>query len=602
MTTDNRVRVLSLFSGAGGLDLGLERAGMDIIALCEIEPKARAVLRHHWPDTPIYNDVQEVTRERLTADGVARPHLVAGGSPCQDLSVAGRRAGLSGGRSGLFWEQVRIADEYEADLLWENVVGALSSNGGADFAAVLWGISGALPDVPAKGKWSKSGVVVGPKRVALWRVLDAQRFGVPQRRRRVYVVGCSREVAPWFAALLFELQGGGGDFAPSEPSGTVTTGTVELGSGATSAGAPSLGSSEGSSGAATFVKVIRSGARDAEGNLPPEVWREEGTHPTLNTFDIGDSRTAVVALQDPAASAFSGAHGGHTAHAATLLAHGTRLNYANETFIMQEPKIANTLTPNIRGTNNDENTVVQYAQAPNITNPDVAGTIGARGGERLDLDTAGAYVIGEAQAFSGAHGGETELAATLLANRRMDYETETFITQEASDASFFALQPDDQRSGKGALRAVSTEVAPTIGCGDHHSDRGLRIVQQVNNEGVTLPALVRMREGKPGGGKGPLISEESSLTLATGNDQVLFHEQNATSATGDVTHALTASSSKGTTEDGTGRGVPIVSQQAAVWPEQIGTLTTAFDGKNYSNIQEVLSGSVILSEGPPDDE
>jgi DNA (cytosine-5)-methyltransferase 1 len=599
MNPDNRIRVLSLFSGAGGLDLGLERAGMDVVALCEIEPKARAVLRHHWPDTPIYNDVQEVTRERLTADGVARPDLVAGGSPCQDLSVAGRRAGLSGGRSGLFWEQVRIADEYQADLLWENVVGALSSNGGADFAAVLWGISGALPDVPAKGKWSKSGVVVGPKRVALWRVLDAQRFGVPQRRRRVYVVGCSREVAPWFAALLFELQGSGGDFAPSDAPGTGLAGAVELSAGTTSAGTSGSGSSEGSGGAATFVKVIRSGARDAEGNLPPEVWREEGTHPTLNTFDVGDSRTAVVALQDPAASAFSGAHGGETEQAATLLAHGVRLNYANETFIMQEPEIANTLTPNVRGTNNEGNTVVQYAQAPSTTEPDVAGTLGGRIGGRLDIDTAGAYVIGEAQAFSGAHGGETELAATLLANRRMDYETETFITQDP-EAAFFALQPDDQRAGKGALRAVTTEVAPTIGCGDHHSDRGLRIVQSPDS--VALPALVRMREGKPGGGKGPLISEQSSLTLATGNDQVLFQEKNTTSATGTVTHSLTASSSKGTTEDGTGRGVPIVSQETAVWPELIGTLTTAFDGKNYSNIQEVLSGSVVLSEGPSEDD
>ena len=155
--------------------------------------------------------------------------------------------------------------------------------------------------------------------------------------------------------------------------------------------------------------------------------------------------------------------------------------------------------------------------------------------------------------FSGSHGGKTDLAATLLAVRRGDYETETFITQGLDDS-------------------------------------------------VDLPVLVRMREGKPGGGKGPLISEQSSLTLATSNDQVLFHEDNATSATGDVTHALTASSSKGATEDGTGRGVPIVSQQSDVWPDQIGTLTTAFDGKNYSNIQEVLSGSVILSEGPTEDE
>lgn len=417
------IRVLSLFSGAGGLDLGLEAAGMEIIALCEIEAKARAVLRHHWPDTPIYNDVKEVTRERLTADGLPTPHIVAGGSPCQDLSIAGRRTGLSGGRSGLFWEQTRIADEYKADIIWENVAGALSSSEGADFAAVLWGITGALPELPPKGKWSKSGVVVGPKRVALWRILDAQRFGVPQRRRRVYVIGCSREVAPWFAALLFEFEGSSGDSEAGFSKGEGTAGTVEEFVESAGGGA----SGDGSGESLTFVKVIRSGARDTEGNLPPEVWREEDTHPTVNTFDMGDSRTAVLAVQDP--RAFSGSHGGETSEAATLLAHGVRLDWSSETFIMQEPM------------------------------------------------------------------------------------------------SFFALQPDDQQSGKGALRAVTTDVAPTIGRGDHHSDRGLRIVQVASDTEVALPALVRMREGKPGGGKGPLISSQVSLTIATGNDQVLFVEQ-----------------------------------------------------------------------------
>ena len=88
------IKVLSLFSGAGGLDLGLERAGMEVVALCEIDPKAKMVLRKHWPDLTIYNDVREVTRERLIADGIEHPDIVAGGSPCQDLSVAGRRKGL----------------------------------------------------------------------------------------------------------------------------------------------------------------------------------------------------------------------------------------------------------------------------------------------------------------------------------------------------------------------------------------------------------------------------------------------------------------------------------------------------------------------------
>lgn len=382
-----KVKVLSLFSGAGGLDLGLERAGMDVVALCEIDPKARAVLRRHWPATRIYEDVKEVSRERLESDGIERPDLVAGGSPCQDLSVAGKRRGLDGARSGLFWEQCRIADEYGADILWENVPGALSSNSGADFAAVLWGITGALVELPDGKKWAKAGVLVGPKRTAVWRVADAQRFGVPQRRRRVYVVGCSGAVARGLAPLLLEFQGGEGNRAASREAGTRAARTAQ--DGADDSGVPRAGrpgglygtARSGVTGAAystgvgwwndadgkagtlraeghphesnllsadlrngllsdevtgtlmahkmsystnamphvvqepqAFVKVIRSGARDADGNLPPEVWREEPTAPTVNVFDNGsDSRSTVLFVQPTGVVSATGA----TAHALT---------------------------------------------------------------------------------------------------------------------------------------------------------------------------------------------------------------------------------------------------------------------------------------------
>jgi DNA (cytosine-5)-methyltransferase 1 len=173
------MKVLSLFSGVGGFDLGLERAGMETVALCEWDKKAAHVLRRHWPDIPIYGDVSDVTGAQLIADGV-HPDLVAFGSPCQDLSVAGKRAGLAGERSGLFHEAVRIIRELRelTDgtlprwVIWENVVGALNSNGGADFGAVL----DAMADLGAL--------------FSEWAVLDAQNFGVAQRRRRVFLVSC----------------------------------------------------------------------------------------------------------------------------------------------------------------------------------------------------------------------------------------------------------------------------------------------------------------------------------------------------------------------------------------------------------------------------
>ena len=173
------MRVLSLFSGVGGFDMGLEAAGMTTVFQCEIDKHARAVLDHHWPDVPKWDDVTTLTGRHIL-DAVDGVDLVAWGSPCQDLSVAGQRRGLTGERSGLFHQGIRIIKElrelsngrYPTFSIWENVVGALSSNGGADFGEVLHEVD-------------EAGACFSE-----WAVLDAQYFGVPQRRRRVFVVSC----------------------------------------------------------------------------------------------------------------------------------------------------------------------------------------------------------------------------------------------------------------------------------------------------------------------------------------------------------------------------------------------------------------------------
>jgi len=176
-----------LFAGAGGLSMGLDMAGWEPAAHAEIEPHARAILRKHWPDTRLDGDVSQVNGADYA--GIT---LLSGGSPCQDLSIAGKRGGMtegSGTRSALYFEQVRIWQESNAPyFLWENVLGALSSNTGRDFAAVLSALVGAAVPVPDDG-WRSAGVASGPTGVAAWRVLDAQYFGVPQRRRRVFVLG-----------------------------------------------------------------------------------------------------------------------------------------------------------------------------------------------------------------------------------------------------------------------------------------------------------------------------------------------------------------------------------------------------------------------------
>jgi DNA (cytosine-5)-methyltransferase 1 len=169
------ITAVSLFAGVGGFDLALERSGVKVVASVEWDKKAQEVLRRHFPSSTIFGDISGVTGEQLISAGFnPKRGIITGGFPCQDLSVAGKRAGLQGSRSGLFWEIVRLLTETKAEnFILENVPGLLSSNDGRDMATVIT----ALDDI---------GFDVA------WRVLDAQHFGVPQRRRRVFIVGCLR--------------------------------------------------------------------------------------------------------------------------------------------------------------------------------------------------------------------------------------------------------------------------------------------------------------------------------------------------------------------------------------------------------------------------
>src|SRR5690606_28278115 len=105
------MNVLDIFSGIGGFSLGLERAGMKTVAFCEIEEFPRKVLAKHWPDVPIYEDVRELSRDRLESDGITGIDVICGGFPCQDISVAGKKVGISGARSSLWAEFARLIGE-----------------------------------------------------------------------------------------------------------------------------------------------------------------------------------------------------------------------------------------------------------------------------------------------------------------------------------------------------------------------------------------------------------------------------------------------------------------------------------------------------------
>jgi DNA (cytosine-5)-methyltransferase 1 len=196
-----------LFAGIGGFGLGFDNAGMKTIWHVEIDKNCQDVLRRHNPDSLILSDVCEAGKHNL-------PHadVISFGSPCQDLSIAGKRKGLiDGERSSLFFEAIRIVDELKPVIaVWENVPGALSSNSGRDFAQVL----GAFRDVGARD--------------IAWRILDAQYFGVPQRRRRIFVIadfGGERA-----AEILFESESVSGNTPKSGKAGETIARTLATGS------------------------------------------------------------------------------------------------------------------------------------------------------------------------------------------------------------------------------------------------------------------------------------------------------------------------------------------------------------------------------------
>jgi DNA (cytosine-5)-methyltransferase 1 len=159
------MKVFSLFTGVGGFELGMPKE-WEFVGFSEIDKYASQVLRYRFPNIKNYGDVKKIKTEELP-----NFDLLTGGSPCQDLSIAGKRRGLAGARSSLFMEYIRILrDKKPRYFIWENVKGALSSNYGFDFAVVL-------------NEFSEAGYSLW------WQVLNAKDFGVPQNRERIFVIG-----------------------------------------------------------------------------------------------------------------------------------------------------------------------------------------------------------------------------------------------------------------------------------------------------------------------------------------------------------------------------------------------------------------------------
>lgn len=217
----------SLFDGIGGWLLAARHAGVTPVWASEIEPFPCSVTARHFPDVKQLGDIT-----KIDPDKIEPVDIICAGSPCQDLSIAGKRKGLNGERSGLFRTAVdlvrrmreRTAGKYPRFFVWENVPGAFSSNKGADFRAVLEEIGQTEIPMPPNGKWANAGLVELPQCQIAWRVLDAQYWGVPQRRRRIFLFADFAADGRCAEEILFEQESVSWDTAASAGAGKGTAG------------------------------------------------------------------------------------------------------------------------------------------------------------------------------------------------------------------------------------------------------------------------------------------------------------------------------------------------------------------------------------------
>jgi len=253
------MRFISFFAGIGGFDIGLERAGHECVGQVEIDKNCRKVLSYQYPHIPKFGDIKEVDLDEL-------PHadLYVGGFPCQDLSIANtKREGLDGKRSILWWEFIRcIENRNPTYILAENVKGLLSARNGQDMGIVVRSL--------ADRGYSCE-----------WRVLDSQYFGVPQRRKRVFLV-----------ATKIDRHIGGGSYRP------ILFEQEELlwnpGKGGKAQNGNTKKIEKDTKEKDVYIKTARPVERNGS-----EKWENNVVHPTLNCFDMGDVRTvAAVTTKD----------------------------------------------------------------------------------------------------------------------------------------------------------------------------------------------------------------------------------------------------------------------------------------------------------------
>ena len=352
-----RLTLGSLFDGIGGWCLAAQRAGIKPIWSSEIEKFPLAVTAHHFPEVVQLGDITKL-------DGATLPpvDIICAGPPCQDLSVAGKQKGLAGERSGLFINAINIVRRmrlstgggYPRFFVWENVPGAFSSNHGLDFKAVLEEIGQATIPMPERGKWADAGLVQCDNCEIAWRVLDAQYFGVPQRRRRIFLVADFAKAGRCAGEILFERESVPGDSAQGGAERERIAGTAK-----------------GSTGTASRVKVLNKGDCQSKKVLKEPCMRTTtklGVCVANILYDHHPQDCRVTECKDiaPTVSAKYGTGGNNTPK---VMAAGFKAGQSKAGSLGYEEEKAATLSANMSGL---EPTVVTYAIAGNVIGRKVA--------------------------------------------------------------------------------------------------------------------------------------------------------------------------------------------------------------------------------------
>ena len=461
----------SLFDGSGGFPLGGLISGITPLWASEIEPFPIRVTTKRLPQVEHYGDVS-------TLDGAKLPpvDIITFGSPCQDMSIAGKREGLGGSRSSLFYQAVRIVKEmrcktdgrYPRFVVWENVPGAFSSNKGKDFKAVLEEICKVKDPcvyVPESAKWQNAGEILGDGFSVAWRVFDAQFWGVPQRRKRIYLVadfagGCAGKI-------LFESEGVSGYTPQGFKSWQRTTSDLKEGAG--TAGRLCLNDQGGNRMDVTedVACTLR-----AESHHPPCVMESAGfcTEHSAKARDIGYEEETAPTLRAgtvPAAVMFEN-HSQDTRYRGPLetaptvsSTYGTGGN--NQPFVVERSKCYD-----VRFTSEGTKNARQ-----NCYETETARTIDT-GGNAPDSNQGGVAVVygicskdSNSMKSDNPHSGfyEAETARTLDANGGNPSCNQGGMAVVALQGSMIGRKDENGPQGSG----INEDVSFTLNATDHHA-------------------------------------------------------------------------------------------------------------------------------------